>query len=145
MLDSPPPPEDSEPAATAPAAAAAVSPTALGSKLWLFGFGGGALVNCPGLPVPSLPVPDPLMYNPYCTSVSPSPARLPCFAACVVWSRYVRRKPTSWNDMLIMPFQMKEKTDPTGRPSTYTSSPVIPGATIVVSQYGGVASAAACS
>lgn len=45
-----------------------------------------------------------------------------------------------------MPFQMKEKTVPTGRPSTYTSSdPPSPGARIVVSQYGGAASAAACS
>ena len=47
--------------------------------------------------------------------------------------------------MEIMPFHTKEKRDPTGRPSTYTSSDTIPGARIVVSQYGGVASAAACS
>jgi hypothetical protein len=47
--------------------------------------------------------------------------------------------------MEIMAFQMKLKRDPTGRPSTKTSSPNVPGARIVVSQYGGVASAAACS
>lgn len=47
--------------------------------------------------------------------------------------------------MLIMPFQKKEKREPTGRPSTYTSSEALPGVRIVVSQYGGVASAAACS
>lgn len=58
----------------------------------------------------------------------------------------MRRKPTSWKDIEIMAFQMKEKTDPTGRPSTYTSSgPPSPGARMVVSQYGGAASAAACS
>ena len=46
-----------------------------------------------------------------------------------------------------MPFQTKEKSEPTGRPSTYTSSEEVrlPGARIVVSQYGGVASAAAAS
>jgi hypothetical protein len=38
-------------------------------------------------------------------------------AACVVCRRYVRRNPTSWKDMEIMPFQIKEKTEPTGRPS----------------------------
>jgi hypothetical protein len=48
--------------------------------------------------------------------------------------------------MEIMPFQIKENTDPTGRPSMYTSSgPPSPGAKMVVSQYGGAASAAACS
>lgn len=58
----------------------------------------------------------------------------------------MRRKPTSWNEVEIMQFQMKEKKDPTGRPSMYTSSgPPMPGARIVVSQYGGAASAAACS
>jgi hypothetical protein len=75
----------------------------------------------------------------------PSPARDPFFAACVVCRRYVRRKPTSWKDMEIMAFQMKLKREPTGRPSTKTSSPNVPGASMVVSQYGGVASAAACS
>jgi hypothetical protein len=63
----------------------------------------------------------------------------------VVCRRYVNRKPTSWNDIEIMAFHTKENTDPTGRPSTYTSSEEMPGATIVVSQYGGVASAAASS
>jgi hypothetical protein len=47
--------------------------------------------------------------------------------------------------MLIMAFQMKLNREPTGRPSTKTSSPKAPGARMVVSQYGGVASAAACS
>jgi hypothetical protein len=47
--------------------------------------------------------------------------------------------------MEIIAFQTNEKTDPTGSPSTYTSSDDIPGAKIVVSQYGGVASAAASS
>jgi hypothetical protein len=36
--------------------------------------------------------------------------------------------------MDIMAFQMKLKRDPTGRPSTKTSSPKVPGARIVVSQ-----------
>lgn len=44
-----------------------------------------------------------------------------------------------------MAFQTKEKIDPTGSPSTNTSSDEMPGAKIVVSQYGGVASAAASS
>lgn len=58
----------------------------------------------------------------------------------------MRRKPTSWNDIEIIPFQIKLKKDPTGMPSIYTSSgPPRPGARIVVSQYGGAASAAACS
>jgi hypothetical protein len=47
--------------------------------------------------------------------------------------------------MEIMAFQRKLKSEPTGRPSTKTSSPKVPGARMVVSQYGGVASAAACS
>jgi len=48
--------------------------------------------------------------------------------------------------MLIMPFQRKEKREPTGRPSTKTSSEEEePCVRIVVSQYGGAASAAACS
>lgn len=48
--------------------------------------------------------------------------------------------------MDIIAFQMKENKEPTGRPSTYTSSsPPSPGARMVVSQYGGAASAAACS
>jgi len=47
--------------------------------------------------------------------------------------------------MDIIAFQTKLKSEPTGRPSTKTSSPKVPGARIVVSQYGGVASAAACS
>ena len=57
----------------------------------------------------------------------------------------MRRKPTSWKEVEIMPFQTKEKKEPTGRPSTKTSLEDMPGATMVVSQYGGVASAAACS
>jgi hypothetical protein len=36
--------------------------------------------------------------------------------------------------MEIMAFQRKEKREPTGRPSTKTSSPKDPGARIVVSQ-----------
>jgi hypothetical protein len=40
---------------------------------------------------------------------------------------------------------MKLKKFPTGKPSTRISSPVKPGAIIVVSQYGGAASAAAAS
>lgn len=54
----------------------------------------------------------------------------------------------SWKDMEMRAFQMKEKKDPTSRPSTKTSlgSPVWEnGERTVVSQYGGVASAAACS
>jgi len=47
--------------------------------------------------------------------------------------------------MLINAFHTKEKSEPTGRPSMKTSSPVAPGARIVVSQYGGAESAAACS
>lgn len=47
--------------------------------------------------------------------------------------------------MEIIAFQTNEKTDPTGSPSTKTSSDEMPGAKIVVSQYGGVASAAASS
>lgn len=45
----------------------------------------------------------------------------------------------------LMAFQMKANTEPTGNPSIKTSSLPIPGVRIVVSQYGGVASAAACS
>ena len=47
--------------------------------------------------------------------------------------------------MDIIPFHANEKNEPTGSPSMYTSSDDMPGARIVVSQYGGVASAAACS
>jgi hypothetical protein len=36
--------------------------------------------------------------------------------------------------MEIMAFHTNEKIEPTGSPSTYTSSDEIPGATIVVSQ-----------
>jgi hypothetical protein len=42
-------------------------------------------------------------------------------------------------------FQTKLKKFPTGKPSTRISSPLKPGAMIVVSQYGGAASAAAVS
>jgi hypothetical protein len=47
----------------------------------------------------------------------PRPAREPFLAAWVEWRRYVRRKPTSWNDVEIMPFQTNEKNEPTGMPS----------------------------
>jgi len=52
----------------------------------------------------------------------------------------------SWKDMEMRAFQTKENIEPTRRPSTKMSSLLNPpGARMVVSQYGGVASAAACS
>jgi hypothetical protein len=69
--------------------------------------------------------------------VRPRPARDPFLAAWVVCRRYVSRKPISWKDMLIRAFHAKENKEPTGRPSTKTSSdPGIPepGRVIVVSQ-----------
>ena len=55
--------------------------------------------------------------KPYWMSVMPSPARDPFLAAWVVCRRYVSRKPTKWKDIEISPFHMKEKREPTGRPS----------------------------
>ena len=85
--------------------------------------------------------------KPYCTRVSPSPARAPIFAACVVCRRYVRRKPTNWKEIETSMFQRKENTVPVARPSIGKSPDCIDssdgGACTVVSQYGGTASACA--
>lgn len=120
------------------------SVTSCAWKLCELGSGGAAYPSGPPMLGAS---PGPLLIlKPYWMSVTPRPASDPFLAACVEWRRYVRRKPTSWNAAEMIPFQINEKTEPTGRPSTKTSSnPPSPGARIVVSQYGGTASAAACS
>lgn len=59
----------------------------------------------------------------------------------------MRRKPTSWKEMLTSAFQRKENALPVGSASTTTSPGVAAalGACTVVSQYGGTASACACA
>ena len=78
----------------------------------------------------------PRIAKPYWMRVTPSPAREPSFAACVVWRRYVRRKPTNWNEIETSMFQRKEKREPVGSESMITSPGVFDaeGAWIVVSQ-----------
>lgn len=41
----------------------------------------------------------------------------------------------NWKETEMRPFQMNEKTVPTGSPSTKTVSELTPGARMVVSQY----------
>jgi hypothetical protein len=55
----------------------------------------------------------------------------------------VRRKPTNWKEMETSMFQQNEKSEPVGSESTIIS-PIASdanGAWMVVSQYGGTASA----
>ena len=61
-------------------------------------------------------------------SVTPSPAREPYFAACVVCKRYVSMKPTNWNEIEMRKFHAKEKTVPEGKPSMSKLSELLKGA-----------------
>lgn len=83
--------------------------------------------------------------NPYCMRVTPRPALEPRRAAWLVCRRYVRRKPINWKETETRRFQQNEKSEPVGNESM-TISPAESGengACIVVSQYGGTASACA--
>ena len=73
--------------------------------------------------------------------VTPRPALEPYFAPCEVCKRYVSMKPTNWKEMEMRKFHAKAKMEPAGRPSIKRSSDPERGAWIVVSQYGGTASA----
>jgi hypothetical protein len=81
--------------------------------------------------------------NPYWIRVKPSPAREPYLAACEVCRRYVRRKPMNWKKKEMNAFVRKMMIEPDGRSSMIMSEPMPrpEGAWMVVSQYGGTASA----
>ena len=64
----------------------------------------------------------PRIAKPYWMRVTPSPAREPSFAACVVWRRYVRRKPTTWKKKLMKTLMRKIQKEPGGRSSTRMSA-----------------------
>jgi len=72
--------------------------------------------------------------------VRPSPAREPYRAACVVERKYVTTKPRNWKKKEVKRLKVKTRTLPAGR-SSIIISPESEGATTVVSQYGGTASA----
>lgn len=114
-------------------ASAAVSKVGVGS-----GFGTNGQLSALSLLMPSLAHSSALerIANPYWISVTPRPAREPSLAACVVWSRYVSKKPTNWNEIETSMFQRKEKREPVGSESTTISPGVFDaeGIFIVVSQ-----------
>ena len=77
--------------------------------------------------------------------VRPKPTREPYFAACVVCSKYVKRKPMNWKKYEMKMLARKRNIEPVGRSSTIMSAlgSRLDGAWMVVSQYGGTASACA--